>query len=62
MRGAILLAVQIVISLVVAATLMPIVLAKVPAARSATWGPVILLSLSAGTFVLLWIAWRPRKS
>jgi hypothetical protein len=62
MRGAILLIVQILISLVVAALVMPAVLVALPAARGAPWGPVAALGIAAAAFGLLWAAWRFRKS
>jgi hypothetical protein len=62
MRGGVLVGVQILMSLVVAALVTPAVLTYVPATRAAVWGPVAVLGLTVVTFVLVRLAWPARKS
>ena len=53
--------VQIVISLVVAASLMPVVLTMVPDAQARSVGPTVALGIAAFAFLIVRIVW-PRHN
>ncbi|MFI5176972.1 MAG: hypothetical protein ACHQO8_00315 [Vicinamibacterales bacterium] len=60
MRG-VAVVIQILISLVVAASVMPVLLATVPATQNQTLGPAIALGMAALVFVLVRIVWPRHK-
>ncbi len=60
MRG-VAVVIQILISFVVAATLMPVLLVSVPAAQSPSLGPALAIGVAALTFVLVRLVWPRHK-
>ena len=62
MRLVFVLLIQFVLSLVITASLMPVVLASAPAAREQPVGLTIASAILVVTFALLWLIWPRRKS
>lgn len=62
MRLLLLLLIQFVLSLIITASIMPIVLANAPAAREQPVGLTIASAILVVTFALLWLVWPRRKS
>ena len=58
---AVAIVVQLLISFVVAASVMPVLLATVPATQSANVGPAVAIGLMVFTFALVRIVWPRRK-
>ena len=62
MRLVVLLVIQLVLSLIVTASVMPVVLVNAPAAREGPIGITIASVILVTTFALLWLVWPRRKS
>jgi len=60
MRG-VAIVIQVLISLVVAASVMPVLLVAVPATQNQRVGPALALGIAALVFVLVRIVWPRRK-
>lgn len=58
MRGAVLVVVQLVISVLLVAAVLPMVVTAVPAARSATVGPGLVIVGTVAVFILVRLIWR----
>jgi hypothetical protein len=61
MRGVAVI-VQIVISIVVAASLMPVLLVSLPHTQSRAVGPAVALGIAALTFVIVRIVWPRHRT
>jgi uncharacterized membrane protein YqjE len=57
-----LLLIQFVISLIITASVMPIILANTPAAREQPVGVTIACVILIATFAVIWLFWPRRKS
>jgi hypothetical protein len=62
MRLLLLLVIQFVLSLIITASVMPIILVKAPAAREQPVGLTIASVILVATFAVLWLIWPRRKS
>jgi hypothetical protein len=61
MRG-VAVVIQVLISLFVAATLMPVLLVSVPAMQSSSVGPAVAVVLAALTFMAVRIVWPRHRA
>jgi hypothetical protein len=61
-RLVVLLVIQLLLSLIITASIMPVVLVNAPAAREGPIGITIASVILVATFAVLWLIWPRRKS